>query len=370
MNKPLLILAIHTKEKANILKNILGNKAIDVKLEKVEQPNSDTTLSEGYYVKIKEADLTKALNIIEEYRLFNYDDSETLKNDDGRKRILVAIDFSDYSLRACEVAFNIAKEINAKVKILHVYHNVYFPSHFPFADNLQLNPDDGILDKTRKQMLDLCVDIDQRISLSQWPSVNYSYSLREGIVNEEIENFVEEYKPTLLVVGTKGESNDPSTSLGNVTTDVIEMVDTPVLTIPEFSTINNIEEVRHIVFLTSLQRPDLQSFKSLVDIVKLYNSFKITLLHITSDSVNKKLILKSLSSMSLHLKELYPYIDINHELIESSDISFALNSFIDREHVSVVSLNVRKRGVLARIFSPSFIREIFGTKKMILALRG
>lgn len=122
--------------------------------------------------------------------------------DDGKRRILVAVDYSEDSIKACQIAFNIAKHINAKVKILHVYNNVTLPLHFPFADLIK-DSDEGSLDVIRKKMLQFCLEIDERISKKEWPSVNYSYSIREGFIVEEITAFIKEYKPVLVVMGTQ-----------------------------------------------------------------------------------------------------------------------------------------------------------------------
>ena len=96
MEKKLITLAIHTKGKADVLKQLLEKNGIQVYLEEVE--NSKMADSEGFYVRIEESNLTRALVIMEENKLFSYKDEQTYKIDDGRKRILVAVDFSEYSL--------------------------------------------------------------------------------------------------------------------------------------------------------------------------------------------------------------------------------------------------------------------------------
>lgn len=371
MNKDLITLAIHSQGKAWILKRFLENKGISIYLEEVEKENFEDK-SNGYYIKIENKDLAKALALIEENRLFSYNDDETYKIDDGRKRILVAVDFSDYSMKACQIAFNIAKEINAKVKILHVYHNVYFPSHIPFANELKETPEEGLLNKTRKQMLDLCIDIDKKISDGKWPSVNYSYSLREGLVDEEIEAFILEYKPALLVLGTKGKNNNESSILGNVTADVIEIVNVPVLAVPENSPVNSIQDVRQIVFLTNLQKSDLTSFDNLVKNLKPYQDIKITLLHINSLNRNgEKWPDNELTEMKKHFNKLYPQLNIEYKVIDSDDIAQAVNNFVNDENVTIICLNTRRRNFLGRIFAPSISRKVLAkSNKALLVLRG
>lgn len=367
----LITLAIHKTEKANILKNILESNGIDVVLENVTQNESSNELC-GIAVRIEESYLNKALNVIGENQLFNYKDVETHKIDDGRKRILVAVDFSSYSMKACLTAFNIAKEIDAKVKILHVFHNIYFPSHIPFADSLKSSPDEGLLNKSRKEMLNLCLQIDKKITEGTFPSVNYSYSLREGLVVEEIEQFVNEYKPALLILGTKGLDNNENHILGGVTADIIEMNDVPVLAMPENSPINSIADIKHIAFLTNLHPRDLNSFNSLVNILKDHSDIKITLVHINQKSgKGDKWSETELLGMSEHFKKIYPQLNIEYKLIDSQNIPQSINDYVENENITVICLNTRRRNFLGRIFAPSVSRKVLiNSNKALLVLRG
>lgn len=366
MESKLITLAIHTQGKALILKQLLEKNGIRVQLENVDESNN------GIYVRIPDIYLTRALSIMEENRLFSYNDTQTYKIDDGRPRVLVAVDFSLYSMNACRAAFHIAKDIGAKVKILHVYHNIYFPSHIPFADSLKDENDVGLLDRARKQMLNLCNEIDKLIREGELPSINYSYSIREGIVEEEIDLFVKEYKPSLLVLGTKGQDNNKFI-LGNVTADIIEMINIPVLAVPEKLMINPKTEIKHIVFLTNLQERDLQSFNTLVKIINLRQDIKITLLHLNMLSKRgEKWPEAELLGMKDYFEKQYPNANVGYKLIDNTpDIAEAVTEFIKTEKVSVVALNTRKRNLFGRIFAPSMSRKMLSILEVaILVLRG
>lgn len=371
MNDTFLTLAIHTLEKATKLKNLLEGSGIEVTLDRIENQAIGLTFPEGYAVKLKPGDLSRALAIMEA-SLSKENDKKAPSVDDGRRRILVAVDFSSYSLKACQVAFDIAKETNAKIKILHVYHHIYFPSHIPFSESLKEYPDEGLLDKTRKQMLNLCMEIDQRITQKEWPSVNYSYSLREGEVEEEIESFIREYQPALLIVGTKGKDNKPSSLLGNVTADLIEILDIPVLAIPENASIQSIKDVRHLAFLTSLQSRDINSFNTLVKEFIQYRELRITLMHVNiKNKEGEKWTETELQRLSTNFNQLYPQLNITYKLIDSPDIPQSVIDEVEKEGVNIICLNTRKRNLLARIFLPSVSRKMLAlSNRMILVLRG
>lgn len=371
MEDKIITLAIHTKEKAFKLKEVLESRNIPVYLEELSQNDHVGDTAKGYAVKIKESQISKALTIIEENKLFSYNDMQTLKMDDGRKRILVAVDFSTYSMKACQTAFSIAKELDAKVKILHVYNNIYFPTQIPFADALKNDGDVSILDKSRKQMLDLCVEIDKNIEAGKFPSVNYSYSLREGIVEEEIESFIEEYKPMLLVLGKRGTNDNRTNILGSVTADIIEMTDIPVLAIPENSSFEGAKDVRHIAFFTNIHRRDIYSFDYLVNHLLPYKGLKITLVHIITDARNGKWSESDLLKLQESFTQKYSDMNISYKLINETDFVQGIKDFIETEKVDIVAVNTQRQSLWGRMFLPSNSRKILASLNVVLlTLRG
>ena len=371
MEDKIITLAIHTKEKAFKLKEVLESRNIPVYLEELSQNDYVGDTAKGYAVKIKESQISKALTIIEENKLFSYNDMQTLKMDDGRKRILVAVDFSTYSMKACQTAFSIAKELDAKVKILHIYNNIYFPTQIPFADALKNDGDVSILDKSRKQMLDLCVEIDKNIEAGKFPSVNYSYSLREGIVEEEIESFIEEYKPMLLVLGKRGTNDNRTNILGSVTADIIEMTDIPVLAIPENSSFEGAKDVRHIAFFTNIHRRDIYSFDYLVNHLLPYKGLKITLVHIITDARNGKWSESDLLKLQESFTQKYSDMNISYKLINETDFVQGIKDFIETEKVDIVAVNTQRQSLWGRMFLPSNSRKILASLNVVLlTLRG
>ncbi|MBK5721263.1 universal stress protein [Dysgonomonas sp. Marseille-P4677] len=364
MKDKLITLAIHTTGKAHILQQTLSRKGIKSTL--VDLSNTQGNGSDAIAVRIDQVDLPRALAVIEGERLFRYDDKEIYKIDDGRKRILVAVDFSDYSIKACRAAFAIAYRMNAKVKILHVY-KMRYPITFPFADQIDTGPNTDMLDIARKQMIDFCYEIEKKISEKEFPSVNYSYSLREGSVEDEINSFVEEYKPFMLVVGRKGITNSQQHLVGNVTADIIEMTSVPVMVIPENSPIKTAEDVKHIAYLTNLQKSDLDSFDNLVNILSPYPNLIITLLHINaSDKKEDKWTETELRGMKVYFNDKYPSLNIKYEIIDSPDMLHAVEDYVKEKDVDILTMSSRRRGLFGRIFNPSITRKVLSDSDVAL----
>lgn len=364
--RKLITIAIHTPQKAYILKQVLEERGIKTVLVNVSDDENDT--SKGLAVRVDSKDLMDAVSVIEYKKLFRYDDEQIYKIDDGRKRVLVAVDFSNYSLKACRAAFTVASQANAKVKILHVYR-VHFPITFPFADTLNKEDESDVLSVARRKMLDFCNEIDEKITKKEFPSVNYSYSLREGIVEEEIENFVEEYKPFLLVLGTKGQSNNQRNVLGNVTADIIEMTNVPVMAVPENSILKKVDDIQNIAFLTNFQKRDLDAFDFLVNILKPYPNVRITLTHVNVISKKgEKWSEAELLEMQKFFNEKYPELNVGYQLIDGPDMTGTINDFIERENINIVMLNTKRRNLFGRIFLPSISRKVLINSNVILLI--
>ena len=116
MEDNLVTLAIHTYEKAVILKSILESEGIEVYIHNVNliQP----VVSAGVRVRIKESDLPHALRVIEDNAWKEHPDPEPVSHEHPKK-VLIPVDFSDYSKEACRWGIYYAHQIGAEVMLLH-----------------------------------------------------------------------------------------------------------------------------------------------------------------------------------------------------------------------------------------------------------
>lgn len=360
MEGKLVTLAVHTNRKAVILKELLQRHGIDTIIEAIDGKElSDVTT--GVRVRIKEADLPRALMLVESEGLFNYNDEKTYRVDDGHPRILVPVDFSDYSLDACRVAFGLAAEFDAKVKILNVFYNPYYPMDLPLGDVFygrgeKNDKNQNILDRVQERMKKLTQEIDENIASGKFSSANYSYSLREGTADEEIAEYCESYKPSLIVMGTKGSDHNETNALGSVTANVIEMVDIPVLTIPRNSIYKESTKLEHVAFFTNFTQRDLITFDFLVKFVSRGESTpRITLLHFSERKVMDE---TKINKVKEYLSQHYPNCNIGYKLIDSDNMFESTGRYVEEEKIDLIAVNTTRRNVFVRIFVPSVSRKL------------
>lgn len=373
MEDKLVTLAIHTSEKAQILKHVLEGENIEVHINDVDLDNPG--VSAGVRIRIKESDLPKALSVVESRHLFSYDEEETYRTDDGRQRILIPVDFSDYSLKACRIAFNLARELGAKVKILHVYFNPYYPTALPMAEAFAYQGKEekefqNIIEKVKENIQRLCNTIDKKVSEGEFPSVNYSYVLREGLPEEEIVTFTKEYKPTIIVMGTRGKDQKDADLIGSVTAEVIEMTHVPLIAIPENTPFKDFKDVKHIAFLTNFSQRDLISFDLLAKLLQPYQDIRISLTHIAVKKSDQWDEIK-LQGIKTYFSKQYPNLNLDYKLIDTSDMLKSLDEYIKDDGIQVLALTTSKRNIFARMFSPSISRKmLFHSDTPLFVLRG
>ena len=370
MEDKLVTLAIHTFEKAQILKTILETEGIEVYIHNVNliQP----VVSAGVRVRIKESDLPHALRIIEDNKWSEDAKEEEEKGDaDQTRKVLIPIDFSDYSMKACDLGINYAAVVGAEVMIMHAYFNPYFPSAIPLGETLsyQMNEEESLqelLRRVRGNMEDICSLIEKKMEDGELPRVTYDYVLREGLPEEEIIAYSKEYRPTLIVMGTRGKDQKEVDLIGSVTGEVIELNKVPVLAIPENVPFTNLRDAKHIAFATSFNQRDLVAFDKFMELIRDFD-FSIHLFNISTSRDEWNEI--RLSGVREYFKKQYPDANLSYTVLADGDLLLAIEKFVRDEHIVVLALSSYRRSLVARMFNPSIARKmLFHTDTPLLVI--
>ena len=368
MEDKLVTLAIHTFEKAQILKTILETEGIEVYIHNVNQ--IQPVVSAGVRVRIKESDLPHALRIIEDSKWLS-EDTEEESTAPQVKKILIPVDFSDYSIKACELGINYAYQAGAEVMIMHAYFSPYFPSAIPMGDTLayQVNEEESVQNVLKRVQIDMeniCTMINRKIQAGELPKVKYNYVLREGLPEEEIIAYCKEYHPTLIVMGTRGKSQKDMDLIGSVTGEVIEVNKVPVLAIPENIRFNDLSDAKNIAFATSFNQRDLVAFDEFMEIIKGYD-VNIHLFNISTSKDEWNEI--RLTGVNEYFKKQYPDANISHTVLADGDLLLAIEKFVRDKQIDVIALSTYRRNILARMFNPSIARKmLFHTYTPLLVM--
>ncbi|MDR2057435.1 MAG: universal stress protein [Dysgonamonadaceae bacterium] len=371
MEDKLITLAIHTYQKAQIIKTLLESEGIEVYLHNVNLISP--MVSSGVRVRIKESDLPAALKFIENTTIFNDESDEEKEKTRQSKKILIPIDFSDYSLHACEIGFNYAKEIDAEVIIIHAHFTPYFPPAIPLNDTFSYpaivtdEENIALLNKTKEDLKNFSHFIEEKIQSGEWANVPFSTVFCEGLPEEEIVSYSHKHHVSLIIMGTRGKDQKDIDLIGSVTAEVIEMTKVPVFAIPENTPFRNFSGIKKIALGTSFEQNDFIAFDTLFKMFRNYG-VEYCLFHITHKQNTWNEI--KLAGIKEYFAKQYPGIKIQYDILDAHDFILDLEKFVRNNKIDIIAIPTYKRNLFARMFNPSVARKmLFHTDTPLLTLR-
>jgi len=369
-DEKMVTVAIHTYEKAHILKSILESEGIPAVIHgiKMIQP----VIPGNVRVRINESDLPRALLIIEKVDFSSQLESDELK--ETKKEVLIPVDFSDYSLTACQFGFRLAQDLDCTVMLLHAFFTPFYPASVPFGDSFTLQATDkdiykDVKEKTEKEMANLVKKIENEITSGSLPNVPYKTALVEGLPEEEIISYSKKMKPTAIVMGTRGRNAKDLDLIGSVTAEVMEGCRTPIFAIPEGTTLRGLSEMKNLVFLTNFQEREFKAFDIMMKFLKPY-PLKIYLAHIAKkEDVWNEI---KLSGIQKRFAELYPQLQTEYKLIDQNEgMEESLEQFVAQNRIDLISLSSSRRNIFARMFNPGIARRmLFHSDTPLLVIKG
>ena len=373
MEDKLVTLAILTYAKAQILKNVLENEGIETYIHNVNQ--IQPVVSSGVRLRIKESDLPHALKITESSAWLSEDvvGGESPKVEEESNKILIPVDFSNYSLKACEFGFNFAQKMNAEAVLLHVYFTPIYASSLPYGDvfNYQLADEENvksILQKVHADLNSLSDKIKEKVTSGEFPNIKYTCVLREGIPEEEILRYAKEYRPRIIIMGTRGKNQKDIDLIGSVTAEVIERSRVAVLAIPEKTPFKQLSEAKRIAFITNLDQRDLIAFDSLIHSLEPLH-FAVSLIHLTD--VKDTWDEVKLGGIKEYFNKQYPELDIKYDVVMNDDLLNSLENYIKTNQIDIMTLTSYKRNIFSRLFNPGIARKmIFHSDTPLLVIYG
>lgn len=376
MEEKLVTLAILTYTKAQILKNVLENEGIETYIHNVNQ--IQPVVSSGVRLRIKESDLPKALKITESsvWLAESIVGEGMPKVENESKKVLIPVDFSGYSMKACEFGFNIAKAYGAEVVLLHVYFTPIYASSLPYGDvfNYQISDEEAIrtvIQKVHSDLNALSDKIKEKVASGEYPDVKYTCVLREGIPEEEILRYNKEQRSRIIIMGTRGKNQKDIDLIGSVTAEVIERSRTTVLAIPENTPFNEFGEVKRVAFITNFDQRDLIAFESFINSWKPFR-FSVSLIHLAGvkdakDTWNEI----KLAGIKEYFNKQYPELEIQYDVVMNDDFLKSLDQYIETNQIDIITLTSYKRNIFARLFNPGIARKmIFHTDTPLLVING
>jgi len=362
MDDKLITLASLPYSKAEILRSLLETEDIDCFLEDVDflQDAMDT----GVRVRILEKDARKAFPILERMLGKVMVDSKKREN-----YVLIPVDFSDYSVKAALVGFDIAEKLESKMVIYHSSPRPEFLT-IPYSDvivydsALFLNYE--MTEKITNQKFEKFLNkLTAAIDAERWKKAQPEYIVKIGEADDDILSYIQIHPPKMVVMGIRGEDAKSTDLIGTTTAGVIFNTKVPVLAIPEKTPDNWLEHFKTVVYATNFESHDFIAMDRLIKLVKPFGC-KIICMHVNQGN-NGELDEAMLEGMREALCEKYPYAAFDCQLIHSKNLPEAIDQFIQDNQIDALALTTHRRNILTRLFNPSVAHKlILHTKTPVL----
>ncbi len=359
MEDKLITIAVHNYARAEILRTRLEAEDIACYLKNINLVHS--VISGGVKVRVNSKDLEKALRVVEKVSENFRDEYQTETEGTSRsvQRILVPIDFSDYSVNACRYAIGLAEKLNAEIKLMHVYYNPVVNS-MPLTDTYyyQVNMDEIIREielRAKTSMEQFYADLKEKIEIDNIQGVKLDYMLVRGIASEEIIAKSEEYKPDVIIIGTRGQGERENDLIGSVTAKIIEDAKVPVLVIPEDSLYEGIATI-NILYATDFDESDYKAMKKLMNILAPFE-FRLYCVHIGKPN-NLEWDKAKMNTLKEKLINQYPDYEIECSLLEEEDFLKGIQELIREKRIDIISLVTHKRSLISKLLNPSVARKV------------
>jgi len=353
MEEKLITLASLHYSKAEILRVLLESEGIDCYIENVGflQDGMDT----GVSVRIYEKDAQQAFPILE--RMLGKVTRDSVKRENY---VLVPIDFSDYSLKAAMIGFDIAEKLKARMVLYHSSPQPEFLT-IPYSDvivydaALYLNYE--LAEKQTNERFENFLNLmTARIDPVRWKKSQPEFIVKVGEAEGDILAYTSIHPPKLVVMGIKGGHAKSEDIIGSTTAGVIFHAKVPVLAIPENTPDNWLEKFSRVAYATNF---DANDFLAIDRLMKLMSPFetKVMCLHVDQGR-NGRLDEAMLEGMRQALCEKYPHSNFECHLIHHPDFSDAVDNFIRENQIDLLAMTTHKRNLLTRLFNPSLTRKM------------
>lgn len=369
----LITLVIHTPERAGILKGILESHGMKVELEDFVVSHSTIRVAER--VKISEEDLPLALKILESGD--NYcAASMAMKMAGMSGNLLIPVDFSDSSMLAVKMGFNLARRLSVHPVLMHAFMAPLFASSpFGSADLSPIAADPGgtteevveisdIRQAAEAAMHKFKKRISNAMSEGKIPEMEYSSLLMEGIAEEVILNYCRETPPMLVVMATRGIERKEEELVGSVTAEVLDSCRVPVLTVPDICEPLNIKDINKLLVFCNVDQQDILAMEVLMRMFD-YPACDIAIVPVTEKKRTSK-VTSRIDELVSYFNKTYPNSSFRTIFPEVSDFRKGIDAIIKEQGIQLMIVPNKKTNVFSRIFHPTIAHKFLFERDMLM----
>lgn len=262
--------------------------------------------------------------------------------------ILLPTDFSENSMNAIKYALEFFKHQRTTFYFMHAYQNEFY-DHEALTTRDVFN---DVLDEIRN---DSHANLENLISevkkIAPNPRFVYHTISAYNTFVEEANLIAENKNIDLIIMGTKGKSDDRHIVFGSQTFQVLKYVQCPVLAIP--SNYTNTQPKR-ILFPTNYMMPyKRRELKLLSMLAKSYKSH-IAVLHV---STNHRLSIRQEDNKAF-IEDVLSENEVNFYHEDSRKIADTIKTYLKEKDIDMITMVNTQHSFLEDMLFPSNIDEV------------
>ena len=268
-----------------------------------------------------------------------------------KKKILLLTDFSEVSYSAIMYALELFKKERCNFYVLNAFKTVYSL----IEDIIPPKPGEKGYDEPQRRSLEGLARISKRIESEEESNPYHEFdfiSINEGLLLKAVEETVENKDIEMVVMATKGLTNNNSSVFGSNAIQIMEKIrNCPVLVIPKQA---QKKIPKEIVFPTSYRTHyKKRELDYLIDIVRTCNA-SLRVLHITNNGE----IDKNQEEHKEMLKEYFEMLNYSFHSLSCVTVSTAIKCFVESRESDMVAFINKKHAFFDTIFSKPLVKEV------------
>jgi nucleotide-binding universal stress UspA family protein len=183
------------------------------------------------------------------------------------KKLLIPLDFSDCSLNALQIAYQLAPKTQAQLVLLHVVEPVY--SYVGAADGMYLSAE-----VEQKYLESLVASAEEKIQeiaqKTEFAGLSIETQVKVGSMFTTVQKTVETDAIDLIVMGTQGVSGIDEILVGSNTEKIVRMATCPVLTIRHPTQVQDFKKIILATDLHSENRTVIEQIQALQNLLEAH----------------------------------------------------------------------------------------------------
>ncbi|NND63697.1 MAG: universal stress protein [Flavobacteriaceae bacterium] len=264
------------------------------------------------------------------------------------RKVIIPTDFSENAMNAIIYAMELFKYDRSDFTIVHAFADTVYENTMEMSRTFFEEYKAKVKKGTDKQLEEV---LSKMKEVSPNPRHNYEYKSVFGSLVDTVNDLVNKENADIVVMGTKGATDDRDITFGSETLQVMKYVKCPVLAVPEGY---HDRPPVNILFPTNFMLPYKgRELKLLSTIAKNFTA-TINFLHITN---GKTLSFRQQDNKSF----LECYVDENFVMfneIVANDLTPAINHFIENNEINFLVMVNSRHSYLENIMYTSTIEKI------------